>query len=75
MYISHIKTTTRDEAMTIKVTDIFRQSGEPEFGIPPHYCVQYLIEGDAFVSYEYFATREEANKWALDNGADEQFIE
>lgn len=53
----------------MKITDLFYQSAY--CGIPPYWCVQYINEGDSFVSYAYFSSGEEAIEWAIENGADE----
>ena len=53
-----------------KITDVFYQSGEPEFGIPSHWCVQYKEPESSFVDYEYFATQTEAMNYARANGYD-----
>ena len=42
--------------------DMFHQSAE--MGIPSHWVVQYMVEGDGFVHVEYCRTEDEAIDFA-----------
>ena len=44
--------------MKKKLKEVFHQSADS--GIPPHWVVQYYVEGSPFPEAEYFGTEEEA---------------
>lgn len=56
-----------DNNEKLNITKIFHQNYNlEEDGIPPHWAVQYYVNG--WAEYEYFDTYEEALKWAKDHG-------
>ena len=57
--------------MTIKVTDIFNQTGQKEYGIPDHWCVQYYTHDSEFCKYSYHKTKAECLQWVTDNCSEE----
>lgn len=48
------------------ITEIIFQGAQE--GIPAHYAVQFIRDGDTFVDYGYFSTEEEANEFAAQYG-------
>lgn len=46
-----------------ELLEVFFQEAEPDYGIPPVWCVKYLEEGKGSVDYSYHDTAEEAWEW------------
>ncbi len=51
-----------------RILDIFYQDGEPDVGIPSHWCVQYRDNNNSFVDYKYFKSLTEAREYAMGFG-------
>lgn len=52
----------------IYVEDVVYQDYGSEFGVAPHWAVQYYIKGQGWPCYDYFSSREEAYGWARKHG-------